>query len=126
MRRVILIALLMAGCGGGGGPSPPPPDNVPRSEVLHWTQPWVFADNTAMPRSAVSRWDIFCSPVPSFQDNDIIASVDIRSADNLAFNLFAMRTYGLWPGPDGKFISVRCVGIDNQQSAFAEPILWTE
>ena len=123
MHRAILIALILAGC-GGGGPSPPPPvDNVQRSEVLRWKQPPIFADNTPMDiRRDVARWDIYCSLFDPPADNDIVASV--VTPDNLAFNLSLLRIYGYGPGPDGKLVFLKCIGIDNQGSAFSEPAMW--
>lgn len=107
------------GCGGGGNVTPPPE----HTEVLSWEQPATFNDNTPMNiKRDVSRWDIYCSFFPSFIDNDLAASV--VTFDNLAFNLSLLRLYGIEPEKDGKFVAVRCVGIDNQSSDFSVPVLW--
>jgi len=111
------------GCGSGGGPSPPSTDNVPRAELLRWQQPPTFADNTPMDiHRDVARWDIYCSYFPEPVDNDIVASV--VNLDNLAFNLAMLRQHGIEPGPEGYLVSLRCVGIDNQQSEYSAPAEW--
>jgi hypothetical protein len=98
-------------------------DNVPRLEILRWQQPPTFADNTAMDiHRDVARWDIYCTYFPEATDNDIVASV--VNPDNLAFNLELLRQYGIEPGPDGKLVFLRCVGIDNQQSEYSAPAEW--
>lgn len=125
MWRFWLLCILLAGCGGNGAsPVPAPHDNTAR-EVLVWRQPPTFADNTPMDiHRDVARWDIYCSPFLTFIDNDLVASV--VTPDNLAFNLALLRAFGIEPGPDGKFIALKCIGIDNQASVFSEPTFWTE
>jgi len=122
MRRAVLIVLILAGCGGGGGPSPPP-DNQVRSEVLRWKQPPTFSDNTPLDiHRDVARWDIYSTPFEVPLDNDLVACV--VTPDNLAFNMALLRKYGISPGPDGSLVFLKCVGIDNQGSAFSEPTMW--
>lgn len=124
MRRAVLIFLLLSGCGGGSAPPVPVPPHD-NAEILHWRQPPTFEDNTAMDvRRDVARWDIYCTFFLVPVDNDIVASV--VTTDNLSFNLALLRSYGIEPGPEGKFLFLRCVGIDNQASPFSEPAEWTD
>lgn len=116
------MCILLAGCGGGGAP-PAPVDNVPRSETLRWKQPPTFADNSPMDiHRDVARWDLYCSPFYPPMDNEIVAS--IVTPDNLSFDMGALRRYGISPGPEGYLVSLRCIGIDNQASAYSEPTWW--
>jgi hypothetical protein len=71
----------------------------------------------------VARWDIYYSAFGTFIDNDLVASV--ATPDNLAFNLTLLRPFGIAPDADGSFISIKCIGIDNQQSPYSEPTIWT-
>ncbi len=119
MRWCIFILFSLLGCGGGGN-APPPPTHT---EILVWNQPALFNDNTPMDlRRDVARWDIYCSTFPSFIDNDLAASVVMP--DNLTFNLSLLRIHGIELGDEGKFISIKCIGVDNQASDYSEPALW--
>ena len=119
VRSVLAFLSIMVGCGGGDSSAPP----SSHTEVLIWRQPAFFNDNLPMDiRKDVARWDIYCSPVPSFIDNDLAAHV--VNPDNLTFNLSLLRGFGIEPGESGKFVSIKCVGIDNQASDFSEPVLW--
>ena len=123
MRQAALILLLAMGCSGGGSSPPPPVDNVPRPEILRWVQPQTFADNTPLDiHRDVARWDIYCTYFPEPLDNEIVASV--VTPDNLAFDLSALRQYGIDPGAEGKLVFLRCVGIDNTPSTLSNPVEW--
>ena len=53
------------------------------------------------------------------RDRPLILAVDDEPA-----NLALLRKYGIVPGPDGYLVSLRCVGIDNQQSEYSAPAEW--
>jgi hypothetical protein len=115
MRRLIFAAVFLFGCGGNSVVVPPP-----HVETLTWEQPPVFSDNTPMDiHRDVARWDVYASPTPTSFDGGIVGTVVKPD-----FDLLALRGRGIVPGDNGLYLSVKCVGIDNQQSSYSVPVLW--
>lgn len=128
MRRLLLAALFLCGCAGGGdggGNQPPPPPS--QAEYLHWIQPAQFADNTPLDL----KRDLLCYEIHksdnTFCDNTIVAfvrPVDDNGVVTDKFDMALLAPFGVGPGPQGTYLTVRTIGIDNAQSEFGKPTFW--
>ena len=120
--------LLLAGCGGGGAgetsqiPGPPPSGPV---SVLAWTPPTTYNDNVPLdPERDLEYYEIFVRQDGNFTDGDLpliqLAAVSAGSP----VTEFTLDLIPSLPAGSQLYVSMRAVGIDRQQSAFMDPILW--
>ena len=139
MRMILggfAAVLLLAGCGGGGetpqsqGPAPSGPVSV-----LAWAPPTTYNDNVALdPERDLDYYEIYVRKDRNFTDSDqpaiqVAALAGTLSPDGLTISksLVTEFTLELIPSlPVGSqlYISMRAVGIDQQKSAFMDPLLW--
>jgi len=136
----LATVILLAGCGGGGSgdeggtsqvPGPAPSGPV---SVLSWAPPTTYNDNVSLDTERdLAYYEIFVRQDPNFTDDDLpVAQVAAvaggTSPDGLtvARSLVTEFTLELLPSlPNGPlYVSMRAVGIDQQKSAFMDPLLW--
>ncbi len=137
----LAAVLLLAGCGGGGGggvdaetsqiPAPAPSGPV---SILSWTPPTTYNDNVSLdPERDLNYYEIYVRQDANFTDDDlpvaqVAAVAGAPSPDGLtvARVLVTEFTLELLPSlPNGQlYVSMRAVGIDQQKSAFMDPLLW--
>lgn len=129
MRAAILIlAAILVSCGGGGGGGgiPPPTDNAPAT--LRWAVPTQFEDNTALdPHRDIGLYEIHTSDNAAWGDNTLRAVVNpVDDLGNLCdtFDLRNLYAFGIGPGDNGTFLSMRSVGTDCAVSMFGKTIYW--
>ena len=128
--------ILLAGCGGGGGdtsqtqvaPSGP-------VSVLAWTPPTTFNDNVVLdPVRDIEYYEIYVRQDPDFVDSDlpvaqVAAVADSTSPDGLTVlralvTEFTLELIPSLPAGAQLYVSMRAVGIDQQKSAFMDPLAW--
>ena len=130
-------AILLAGCGGGGGDTPQSQGTAPSGPVsmLTWAPPTTYNDNAAMdPERDLEYYEIYVRQDPNFTDSDLpviqVAAVAATlSPDGLTVvkslvTEFTLELIPLLPAGNQLFVSMRAVGIDQQKSAFMEPVAW--
>lgn len=134
---VFAVTILLAGCGGGGGATSQSQGPAPSGPVsmLSWVPPTTFNDNAVMdPERDLDYYEIYVRQDPNFTDSDlpltqVAAVANTLSPDGLtvAKSLVTEFTLELIPSlPAGNqlFVSMRAVGVDQQKSAFMEPVAW--
>ena len=129
MKYLLPIVLLLAACsggGGGGGPPPVPIDNAPAT--LTWQPPTQFEDNTTLDVGRdVGLYEIHISYNAGWTDNTACAVVNpIDNLGNLTttFDLRNLYPFGISPGYNGTYLTMRSIGIDNSKSQFGIPCWW--
>jgi hypothetical protein len=133
MRKMLAgMILFLAACSSPQNTEPPKEQG---KEYLAWEQEGRYTDNTYMDVAReVFRYDVYMDEDGTFEPygeahnlDHLIASVGRQ--DNAAqigreFDLWLLRQAGITPGPYGKFLSVRCVAVDNSESDHSAPLFW--
>ena len=118
--------LLLAGCGGGGDT---PQSQVPAPSgpvsVLAWAPPTTYNDNAVLdPGRDLDYYEIFVRQDANFTDSDLpVIQVAAATAGSLVTE-FTLELIPSLPAGNQLFVSMRAVGVDQQKSAFMEPLTW--
>jgi hypothetical protein len=130
--------ILLAGCGGGAegetSQSPGPTPSAPVS-ILSWAPPTTYNDNVALdPERDLNYYEIYVRQDPNFTDNDlpvaqVAAVAGALSPDGLTVarslvTEFTLELLPSLPNSSRLYVSMRAVGVDQQKSAFMDPLLW--
>jgi len=125
---LLLLAVSLSRCGGHGGPGPAPLDNTAPAETLRWVQPPVFADNTPLNlRTQIHVYEIHLHDNAAWADNTAVAAVG--GVDNTGnplqtFDLRLLERFGIQPGDNGAYLTVRIAGVAKPASGFGTPTFW--
>lgn len=87
----------------------------------------MWNDNSPMDLRAISWYEIHVSDNAVWGDNTLraaLAGVDNAGVPVSTFDLGLLATYGIAPGPDGCYVTVRSVSYDNIASGYGEPCWW--
>ena len=119
-----LLGLLSMSCGSPAGP-PAPVDNT---ETLRWVQEPLYADNTPLDlRRNISWYEIHLSDNAVWGDNTLraaLAGVDDAGVPVSTFDLALLAAYGIGPGDNGCYVTVRSISSDNISSGYGIPCWW--
>jgi hypothetical protein len=136
MRKMLAwMILFLVACSSPQNTEPPKEQG---KEYLAWEQEDRYTDNTYMDIAReVLRYDVYMDEDGTFEPygeshnlDHLIASVgkandnEVQAMIKREFDLWLFRQAGITPGPYGKFLSVRCVAIDNSESDHSAPLFW--
>lgn len=131
LGTLALCALVaVTGCGGGGDSPQSQSSTVPPSGyLLTWDPPNSYADNTALnPYVDLDVYELYLRPDEQFSEADQpVASFPVVSDNGALVREFDLDLLNVLPNPPAGarlYVSLRAVGVDNQKSAFAVPVLW--
>jgi len=116
----------LAGCGGGGdtpqGQVPAPSGPV---SVLEWAPPTTYSDNAVMdPQRDLDYYEIYVRKDPNFTDSDLPVVQVAAATAGSPVTEFTLELIPLLPDGSQLFVSMKAVGVDQQKSAFMDPVLW--
>jgi hypothetical protein len=98
------------------------------TETLCWKQPELFADNTPLdPARDIAWYEIHVSDNAAWGDNTLraaLSGVDNAGLIVRSFNLALLAEYGIHPGDNGCYVTVRSIGPGNTPSEYGKPCWW--
>lgn len=118
--------ILLAGCGGGGEDTPQaqvaPSGPV---SVLAWTPPTTYNDNVVLdPERDLEYYEIYVRQDANFTDSDLPVVQVAAVTAGTPVTEFTLELIPSLPAGGQLFVSIRAVGVDQQKSAFMDPLTW--
>jgi hypothetical protein len=93
--------------------------------VLEWTPPTTYSDNAVMdPQRDLDYYEIYVRKDPNFTDSDLPVIQVAAATAGSPVTEFTLELIPSLPAGSQLFVSMKAVGIDQQKSAFMDPILW--
>jgi len=93
--------------------------------VLAWAPPTTYNDNAVLdPGRDLDYYEIYVRPDPNFTDSDQAVIQVAAVAAGSPVTEFTLDLIQSLPAGTQLFVSMRAVGIDQQKSAFMDPLTW--